>query len=186
MRVDNSVLTGETEPISCTTVSTNENYMETKNLLFLGTTITEGNIIDFYQSNFKMIWSTSILGTGMGVVVATGGKTVMGFITTKTASSAASTSYMQKEINRFMILVCIVAGRLVNDALSVILWTHSYQYAVWVPLCCSCGQFGCARLTPTSWTSRKWSLLASVSSLVSCLMVSFKNAFRAFKLTFSG
>jgi magnesium-transporting ATPase (P-type) len=57
----------------------------------------------------------------MGVVVATGGKTVMGFITTKTASSAASTSYMQKEINRFMILVCIVAGRLVNDALSVIL-----------------------------------------------------------------
>jgi sodium/potassium-transporting ATPase subunit alpha len=67
LRVDNSVLTGETEPISCTTVSTNENYMETKNLLFLGTTITEG--------------------TGMGVVVATGGKTVMGFITTKTASS---------------------------------------------------------------------------------------------------
>jgi sodium/potassium-transporting ATPase subunit alpha len=104
LRVDNSVLTGETEPISCTTVSTNENYMETKNLLFLGTTITEG--------------------TGMGVVVATGGKTVMGFITTKTASSVASTSYMQKEINRFMILVCIVAGSV--GATLLFLW------AVWL------------------------------------------------------
>lgn len=118
LRVDNSILTGETEPIACTSVATNENFMETKNLLFLGTTITEGNSTAYkgrtassHNSLKTEPYFICLLGTGMGIVVATGGKTVMGFITMKTASNIASTSYMQKEINRFMILVCIIAGR---------------------------------------------------------------------------
>jgi sodium/potassium-transporting ATPase subunit alpha len=103
LRVDNSVLTGESEPITCTTVPTNENYMETKNVVFLGAIIIEG--------------------TGQGVVVSTGERSVMGFIT-KSASSETSTSYMQKEITRFMIFICIVAGSI--GASLLFLW------AVWL------------------------------------------------------
>jgi magnesium-transporting ATPase (P-type) len=55
------MLTGESEPIACSTKCTDQNYLETTNLIFLGSNIVEG--------------------TGRGVVVATGNRTTMGKIT---------------------------------------------------------------------------------------------------------
>lgn len=55
------MLTGESEPVTCTTQFTDRNYLETSNLIFLGSNIVEGS--------------------GRGVVVATGNRTTMGKIT---------------------------------------------------------------------------------------------------------
>ncbi len=42
LKVDRSMLTGESDPVSCTVDCTDSNYMETRNILFMGTTIVEG------------------------------------------------------------------------------------------------------------------------------------------------
>ncbi len=60
LRVDNSSLTGESEPQSRIPQMTDENPLETKNIAFFSTPVIEG--------------------TGMGVVIATGDHTVMGRI----------------------------------------------------------------------------------------------------------
>ena len=59
MKVDNSALTGEADPLLRTTECTSpDNPLETKNLAFFGTLIKEGN--------------------GKGIVVNIGDRTVMG------------------------------------------------------------------------------------------------------------
>jgi sodium/potassium-transporting ATPase subunit alpha len=55
------MLTGESEPITCTTKHSDKNYLETTNLIFLGSNVVEGR--------------------ARGVVVATGNRTTMGKIT---------------------------------------------------------------------------------------------------------
>jgi sodium/potassium-transporting ATPase subunit alpha len=87
LKVDNSILTGESEPISLTDKCTNpENYMESKNVLFMGTSIVDGS--------------------GTGIVVATGNNTMMGKIAKMAAKSTPMTP-IQKEIYIFMIIICI-------------------------------------------------------------------------------
>ncbi|KAI0987114.1 hypothetical protein GJ496_008799 [Pomphorhynchus laevis] len=54
-KVDNSSLTGESEPQSRSTECTNENPIETKNLAFFGTNAVEGNYIVAY-SHFDIIY----------------------------------------------------------------------------------------------------------------------------------
>ncbi|KAL0485858.1 sodium/potassium-transporting ATPase subunit alpha [Acrasis kona] len=88
LKVDNSILTGETDPISCTVNMTDENFMETKNLLFMGTSITEG--------------------VGQGVVVAVGNQTVMGKITKSTQKKGKMTP-INKEILGFITFAVILA-----------------------------------------------------------------------------
>jgi sodium/potassium-transporting ATPase subunit alpha len=56
------MLTGESEPVSCSVKCTDNNYLETANLVFLGSNVVEGR--------------------GRGVVVGTGNRTTMGRITT--------------------------------------------------------------------------------------------------------
>ena len=58
MKVDNSSLTGESEPQTRTNQCTDENPLETKNIAFFGTNVVEG--------------------TGEGMVVNIGDDTVMG------------------------------------------------------------------------------------------------------------
>ncbi len=88
LKVDNSILTGETEPISCTIECTNAIYVESKNILFMGTSIVEG--------------------TGTGVVVSKGNDTMMGKIS-KMANAAAKTTPIRKEIRAFMIIITTLA-----------------------------------------------------------------------------
>lgn len=74
--VDNSALTGESEPQKRCTKMTNEDPLETQNLCFFGTQVPEGSL--------------------KGVVVSTGDETVMGRI----AKLAMSTSSEQVRIFR--------------------------------------------------------------------------------------
>lgn len=67
LRVDQSILTGESEPVALRVKQTSENYLESKNITFCGASVVEGS--------------------GVGVVVATGGQTVMGSIALKYAHS---------------------------------------------------------------------------------------------------
>jgi len=86
LKVDNSVLTGESEAISCTEKCTcEENYMESKNVLFMGTNIVEGS--------------------GIGMIVATGNNTMMGKIA-KMASKKTAMTPIQREIYYFMLFIC--------------------------------------------------------------------------------
>lgn len=90
MKVDNSSLTGESDPqlrkIECTKPG---NPLETANLAFFGTLCTEGN--------------------GMGVVVNIGDLTVIGQIADVTHSQATGKSPLRKELDRFVIMISIIA-----------------------------------------------------------------------------
>lgn len=62
LSLDKSILTGEVEPVDCTIDPTDlGNYLESRNIALMGTLVTDGE--------------------GVGVVVATGDRTVMGKIT---------------------------------------------------------------------------------------------------------
>jgi sodium/potassium-transporting ATPase subunit alpha len=97
IKVDNSILTGESEPIAGTTECTDENYMESKNLMFMGTSVIEGSCT--------------------AIVVATGNETVMGKIS-KMAHQGSTSTPIKKEINLFMLLIICLA---LSTALTLIL-----------------------------------------------------------------
>jgi len=63
LKIDQSSLTGESEPVSLTTKPTNDNFFESRNMAFFGTNCVEGR--------------------GKGIVVATGNNTVMGSLTVR-------------------------------------------------------------------------------------------------------
>lgn len=79
IRVDNSSLTGENEPQPRIESNTSRNPLETQNLAFYGSTCVEG--------------------AGLGIVISTGQKTVIGSI----ASLAQGTRKMQS----FVIIIRI-------------------------------------------------------------------------------
>ncbi|RTG89249.1 sodium/potassium-transporting ATPase subunit alpha [Schistosoma bovis] len=88
-KVDNSALTGESEPQSRTAEYTNENPLETKNLAFFST-----NAVD---------------GTCRGIVVSTGDRTVMGRIANLASGLQIGQTPINKEINHFIHLITSVA-----------------------------------------------------------------------------
>lgn len=67
LRVDQSILTGESEPVALRTKQTSDNYLESKNITFCGASVVEGS--------------------GVGLIVATGSQTMMGSIALKYALS---------------------------------------------------------------------------------------------------
>jgi len=88
IRFDRSVLTGESDEIEGAVDATDANFLESRNIAFMGTTVMNGN--------------------GVGVVVLTGGRTVMGRIATSTSGVKDSAALIQKEITRFVkIIVCM-------------------------------------------------------------------------------
>lgn len=89
LKVDNSSLTGESEPIGRTTECTDDNPLETKNLAFFGTLAVDG--------------------TATGIVVNTGDRTVFGRIAGLAAGSDAQETTLQKEIHHFIVLISALA-----------------------------------------------------------------------------
>lgn len=85
LKVDNSPLTGESEPISRTVDCTDENPMETSNLAFFGTLAVEGTCI--------------------GVVVKTGDDTLFGRIASLAACSSSEVTTLQIDIHHFVVLI---------------------------------------------------------------------------------
>jgi sodium/potassium-transporting ATPase subunit alpha len=88
-KVDNSSLTGESEPQTRTAEFTNENPLETKNLAFFSTNAVEG--------------------TAMGIVVNTGDRTVMGRIAGLASGLQAGKTPIAIEIEHFIHIITGVA-----------------------------------------------------------------------------
>lgn len=89
LKVDNSPLTGESEPIGRTVDHTEENPLETKNLAFFGTLAVDG--------------------TCTGVVVNTGDGTVFGRIAGLAAGATSQDTTLQADIHHFVIIISSVA-----------------------------------------------------------------------------
>ncbi|KAM9111220.1 LOW QUALITY PROTEIN: sodium/potassium-transporting ATPase subunit alpha-4-like [Megaptera novaeangliae] len=88
-KVDNSSLTGESEPQSHSSDFTNENPLETQNICFFSTNCVEG--------------------TARGIVIATGDSTVMGRIASLTSGLAVGQTPIAAEIEHFIHLITAVA-----------------------------------------------------------------------------
>ncbi|XP_067129300.1 sodium/potassium-transporting ATPase subunit alpha-like [Centruroides vittatus] len=89
LKVDNSSLTGESEPQSRSPEMTNINPLETKNLAFFSTNCVEG--------------------TGRGVVINTGDRTVMGRIANLASGLEMGDTPIAREIAHFIHLITGVA-----------------------------------------------------------------------------
>ena len=88
-KVDNSSLTGESEPQARTPEFSNENPLETKNIAFFSTNAVEG--------------------TATGVVIRTGDRTVMGRIANLASGLNTGETPIAKEIGHFIHLITSVA-----------------------------------------------------------------------------
>lgn len=88
-KVDNSSLTGESRPQTRTVEQTHEEPLETKNLAFMSTNCVEGK--------------------GMGIVVATGDRSVMGRIAGLTSRINLTQTPMAQEIEHFIQVITTVA-----------------------------------------------------------------------------
>lgn len=87
-RFDRAVLTGESEAIEAATTSTDDNFLESKNIAFMGTHIVQGSCV--------------------GIVVLKGNDTLMGRINKLTTGRKEKPTIIQQEISRFVrIIVCL-------------------------------------------------------------------------------
>lgn len=87
-RFDRAVLTGESEAIEASTSSTDDNFLESKNIAFMGTHVVQGSCV--------------------GVVVLKGNDTLMGRINKLTSGRKEKKTIIHQEITRFVkIIVCL-------------------------------------------------------------------------------
>ena len=89
LKVDNSSLTGESDPLTRTPDIGHEDPLEARNLAFSST-----NCVD---------------GSGIGIVVATGDRTVMGDIARLVSNIKSEKTPIAKEINRFVKIITVIA-----------------------------------------------------------------------------
>ncbi|GAM86244.1 hypothetical protein ANO11243_042560 [Dothideomycetidae sp. 11243] len=105
LRFDRSAMTGESHEIDGTVDKTDDNFLETRNVALMGTIVTNGS--------------------GTGIVVFTGARSVMGSIAAATADVPERPTSIQREITRF---VTIIVGLTVVLALLILLtwagWLH--------------------------------------------------------------
>lgn len=113
MKVDNSALTGESDPLLRTVECTSlDNPLETKNLAFFGTLCKEGS--------------------GKGIVVAIGDRTVMGQIADLAIGGKPPESPLNKELKRFVVLISVIAVSMgvALFILSAYVYHHYYDYNI--------------------------------------------------------
>ena len=90
LKVDNSSLTGESEPQERTLDKGNNNPLEANNLAFYGTLVVNGE--------------------GYGIVIRTGDRTVLGSIANLTVSETKRESQLANEIDFFVKKTATIAG----------------------------------------------------------------------------
>lgn len=88
LKFDRSVLTGESKPVAGTVDHTDTNYLETHNIGLQGT--------------------HCILGSCVGVVVATGDRTVFGRIASLTNEPKVKMTTLEKEVLYFVIIIATI------------------------------------------------------------------------------
>ncbi|CEP03211.1 Cation-transporting P-type ATPase N-terminal domain-containing protein [Plasmodiophora brassicae] len=89
LRIDRSLLTGESDPIPATVAMTDENPLETHNLALSSTFVVQGS--------------------GVGVVFAIGDDTVIGRIFHLSTKQTDDSTVLQREINKVTICISIIA-----------------------------------------------------------------------------
>jgi sodium/potassium-transporting ATPase subunit alpha len=89
LKVNNSNLTGEPEPLGRAEKTTHDMYNETKNLVFFGTDVVEGE--------------------GIGLVIRTGDDTALGQIANETNDGENPPTLMQIEIGKFIFKISSIA-----------------------------------------------------------------------------
>nr|P17326.1 RecName: Full=Sodium/potassium-transporting ATPase subunit alpha-A; Short=Na(+)/K(+) ATPase alpha-A subunit; AltName: Full=Sodium pump subunit alpha-A [Artemia franciscana]8K1L_A Chain A, Na+,K+-ATPase alpha2KK [Artemia salina]CAA68811.1 Na,K-ATPase [Artemia franciscana] len=107
MKVDNSSLTGESEPQSRSTECTNDNPLETKNLAFFFTNTLEG--------------------TGRGIVINVGDDSVMGRIACLASSLDSGKTPIAREIEHFIHIITAMAVSLAA-VFAVISFLYGYTW----------------------------------------------------------
>lgn len=98
-KFDRSVLTGESRPVPATVQHTDENYLETHNIGLQGT--------------------HCIIGTGIGIVVATGDRTVFGRIATLTNEPKTKMTTLEREVLYFVLFICGIMITMITVVLVV-------------------------------------------------------------------
>ncbi|KAL1306785.1 hypothetical protein AAFC00_005446 [Neodothiora populina] len=93
VRFDRSMLTGESDEIEGAVDATEKNFLETRNIALMGTMVTNGSAI--------------------GIVVLTGANTSMGRISTAMSSVKEKPTVIQREINRFVMIIVVLTVTLV-------------------------------------------------------------------------
>jgi sodium/potassium-transporting ATPase subunit alpha len=89
LKFDRSVLTGESEAIPGTINATDDNVLETHNIAMMGT--------------------HCLNGSGVGIVVSTGDKTLMGRIARLSLADSNTSTTLQVEILRFVIIIATLS-----------------------------------------------------------------------------
>lgn len=97
VRFDRSMLTGESDEIEGAVDSTDKNFLESRNIAFMGTMVTNGS--------------------ATGIVVLTGANSCMGRISTAMSGVKEQVTLIQREINRF---VKIIVGMTILLALAIL------------------------------------------------------------------
>lgn len=104
-RFDRSILTGESEAIEASTTMTDDNFLESKNIAFMGTHVVQGSCV--------------------GVVILKGSETLMGRINKLTTSGKSKPTIIQQEIRRFAKIIILLTLLLISLILIVWLaWLH--------------------------------------------------------------
>jgi sodium/potassium-transporting ATPase subunit alpha len=88
LRFDRSMLTGEAEEVEGAVESTDPNFLESRNIAFMGTMVVNGN--------------------ATGVVILTGSNSVMGRIATATSGVKEQPTLIQREISRFVYIIVVL------------------------------------------------------------------------------
>ncbi|KAI1079733.1 Na,H/K antiporter P-type ATPase [Whalleya microplaca] len=99
-KFDRSILTGESLPLAATVNSTDENYLETRCIGLQGTHCVSGSCV--------------------GLVVATGDRTVFGRIAALTNEPKVKMTTLEKEILYFVIIICSIMFTMI--AIVLIVW----------------------------------------------------------------
>jgi sodium/potassium-transporting ATPase subunit alpha len=107
LKFDNSMLTGESDPVEGTTDCTDERYVESKNLAFMSALIVNGR--------------------GKAIVVDVGKQTVIGQVSHLTNTTKSKTTNLQREIRRFVIIiVCLALVMVVIVTITWAAWLNVY------------------------------------------------------------
>ncbi|KAG0004569.1 hypothetical protein BGZ79_008820 [Entomortierella chlamydospora] len=104
-RFDRAVLTGESEAIEASVVATDDNFLESKNIAFMGTHVVQGSCV--------------------GVVVLKGNDTLMGRINKLTTGRKEKKTIIQREITRFIQIIITLTVVLISIiTIAWIAWLH--------------------------------------------------------------
>jgi len=115
LKVNNSSLTGECEPLTRTVGCTNPSVMETKNVAFCGTFVVEGS--------------------GKGIVFQTGDHTVIGQVAQCSMGTSKPKTHLKQEIKLFVQVMAIMGISLGIIFLLVSLFAVKYPWQVSIVFC---------------------------------------------------